>query len=331
MKKAGAPVSTDPINVTDVFALKTLIFHDGALGDVLLSLPCFTAIGKHSAAHDAVCRGDAGRLLKSAGVVQGAFVSESSMFSSWYAGRPDNAARELMGRYGRVYVFTVREGSGLARSIARTVPDTQVIITVPPAGNRTHVAGYRLQQLPLELQNDGPVMLPIPPDIRQQAREALTRAGHDGQDLIVLHPGSGGKRKCWPLERYFALAEQLADTAGAFILFLSGSAEGLSVRERIELFAGARTAMGHVADVDLTIIAGILAGSGLYIGNDSGITHLAAAVGAPVIALFGPTDPALWAPRGGNVRVIAAGILEDISADAVLSAAEEAGAWTFSA
>ncbi len=46
-----------------------------------------------------------------------------------------------------------------------------------------------------------------------------------------------------------------------------------------------------------------LARASLYIGNDSGITHLAAAVGTPVLAMFGPTDPAVWAPRGPNVRV----------------------------
>jgi ADP-heptose:LPS heptosyltransferase len=46
-----------------------------------------------------------------------------------------------------------------------------------------------------------------------------------------------------------------------------------------------------------------LASARLYIGNDSGITHLAAAVGTPVLALFGPTDPDVWAPRGANVRV----------------------------
>jgi heptosyltransferase-3 len=55
---------------------------------------------------------------------------------------------------------------------------------------------------------------------------------------------------------------------------------------------------------DLYELARWLAAASLYIGNDSGITHLAAAAGAPVIAIFGPTDPALWAPRGPRVRVI---------------------------
>jgi len=290
------------------------------------------AIGTDSAPLDAVCRDDVGRLLKASAVVHGAFSSDSRVFSSWYAGRPDNAARELLGCYGRVFVFTLQDSSDLAKNIARTVPDTRIISTVPPAGDRTHVAEFRLGQLQDTLRHDGPVRLSVPPDPRRQAREVLTRAGHDGQKrLIVLHPGSGGKRKRWPLERYFDLAERVAEKGGAFILFLTGSAEELSVRERIEGFVRARTGMAHVADADLTTVAGILAQCGLFAGNDSGISHLAAAVGAPVVALFGPTDPALWRPCGESVRVVAARTLEGISVEAVLAAAEETGVRTFTA
>jgi ADP-heptose:LPS heptosyltransferase len=312
--------------------VRTLLFHDGAIGDVLLSLPCITSIGKNPAALDVVCRDDVGRLLKASGVVHGAFSSDSRVFSSWYVGRPDNAAREMLERYGRAFVFTLRWGSDLAKNIARTVPDTRVIITVPPANCRTHVAEFRLRQLQGALLHHGPVRLSVPPDLRRRAREVLTRAGHDGQKrLIVVHPGSGGKRKCWPLERYFELAERLAETSGAFILFLTGFAEELLIRERIEAFVRARTGMAHVADSDLTTVAGILAQCGLFAGNDSGISHLAAAVGAPVVALFGPTDPALWRPCGETVRVVAARTMESIYVEAVLAAAEEAGVRTVSA
>jgi heptosyltransferase-3 len=56
-----------------------------------------------------------------------------------------------------------------------------------------------------------------------------------------------------------------------------------------------------------------LAGAALYIGNDSGITHLAAAVGIPVIALFGPASPDIWAPRGPNVTVLRDATIEGVS------------------
>ena len=72
---------------------------------------------------------------------------------------------------------------------------------------------------------------------------------------------------------------------------------------------------------DLYELACWLATARVYIGNDSGITHLAAAVGAPVVALFGLTNPNIWAPRGPNVRVIAKPALDQIEPDEVLAAA----------
>jgi len=62
-----------------------------------------------------------------------------------------------------------------------------------------------------------------------------------------------------------------------------------------------------------------IAGARGYLGNDSGITHLAAAVGAPVVAISGPTEPAVWGPRGELVRVVH-GALEDISVECVFDA-----------
>ncbi len=66
-----------------------------------------------------------------------------------------------------------------------------------------------------------------------------------------------------------------------------------------------------------------LGGARVYIGNDSGITHLAAAVGTPVVAVFGPTDPVVWAPRGERVRVVSGGSLDQIAVDDVLETARQ--------
>jgi lipopolysaccharide heptosyltransferase III len=76
---------------------------------------------------------------------------------------------------------------------------------------------------------------------------------------------------------------------------------------------------GAVKIENLYELARWVAGARVYIGNDAGITHLAAAVGAPVVAIFGPTDPARWAPRGNRVRIIA-GDLQNITVDEVLAA-----------
>lgn len=106
--------------------------------------------------------------------------------------------------------------------------------------------------------------------------------------FAVIHPFSGSAKKNWPLERYRELARVLG--ARMPVRWCAGPEEPLE---------------GAVRFADRYELACWLAGARLHIGNDSGITHLAAAVGAPVVALFGPTDPAVWAPRGPRVQIVA--------------------------
>ena len=110
---------------------------------------------------------------------------------------------------------------------------------------------------------------------------------HTRGDFAVIHPFSGGRRKNWPLAQFQALAARLERVMP--VRWCRGP-EDPPLPEAVRID-------------DLYELACWLAGARLYIGNDSGITHLAAAAGAPVLALFGPTDPAVWAPRGPNVRV----------------------------
>jgi heptosyltransferase-3 len=107
------------------------------------------------------------------------------------------------------------------------------------------------------------------------------------QNFAVIHPFSGSARKNWPLENFRELARQLE--AEMPVRWCAGPED-----PPLE---------GAVRFEDLYELARWLARARFYVGNDSGITHLAAAVGTPVLALFGPTDPAVWAPRGEHVRV----------------------------
>jgi heptosyltransferase III len=121
------------------------------------------------------------------------------------------------------------------------------------------------------------------------------------QDFAVIHPFSGSAKKNWKLERFRELAARLPIE----VCWCAGPQEALADAVRIdnlyELGCWIRTAR-------------------IYIGNDSGITHLAAAAGTRVVAIFGPTDPAVWAPRGERVRVVC-GKLEEITVNEVLDAA----------
>jgi len=102
------------------------------------------------------------------------------------------------------------------------------------------------------------------------------------EDFAVIHPFASSPRKCWPMEKFREVARRLDMP----VRWCAGPEEELAGAVRID---------------NLYELACWLARARVYIGNDSGISHLAAAAGAPTIVLFGPTDPAVWAPRGSRV------------------------------
>lgn len=142
---------------------------------------------------------------------------------------------------------------------------------------------------------------------------------------VAIHPGSGSPAKNWPAERWLELAGQIENP----ILLVLGEAEDerwsgpLLARFR----AAARGSIEVADNLPLPILADALARCRLFLGHDSGVSHLAAALGTPCILLFGPTDSAVWAPPGAQVRVIHRGAsLDCIAVDDVVEALSWGGA-----
>jgi len=162
------------------------------------------------------------------------------------------------------------------------LPQVQFLPALPPPEVRTHAADYFLQQV-------GGQGIAIP----RIDCGSVTRG-----NFAVIHPFSGSARKNWPIERFRELSERLAMP----VQWCAGPDEKFD---------------GAVRFDDLHELAEWLARARVYIGNDSGITHLAAALNVPAVAIFGPTDPAIWSPRGDLVRVIH-GNLHEITVEQVL-------------
>ena len=158
---------------------------------------------------------------------------------------------------------------------------------LPPANGTEHAVDFYLRQTaPLRVIHPDPAPR-IPVAVRP-------RAG------AIVHPFSGSPRKNWPLERYREVVRALQAE------WCAGPEDELEDAIRIP---------------DLYELACRLAAARVFIGNDSGIAHLAAAVGTPVVVLFGPTDSRVWAPRGSNVCVLKATEVAAIPAENVLAAA----------
>ena len=124
-----------------------------------------------------------------------------------------------------------------------------------------------------------------------------------GQRVLAVAPGSGAKEKNWGLSLFMEVGRWWTDRTGGKVLVILGPAEEGS---KAEAMAGEDAVI--VRHLGLGQVAPLLAHCDLYLGNDSGVTHLAAALGVRTVALFGPTDPVQWRPRGKSVTVITRGV-----------------------
>lgn len=137
---------------------------------------------------------------------------------------------------------------------------------------------------------------------------------------IALHPGSGGAAKCWPLPHFVALISALWQQATP-VLICAGPAEQTRLLELHNLLPDppAPELLQFMQDAPLPLLAQTLRQCRGYVGNDSGITHLAALLGVPTLALFGPSDPIVWHPIGKRVQIIHNPSLEAITPAHVLA------------
>jgi ADP-heptose:LPS heptosyltransferase len=142
----------------------------------------------------------------------------------------------------------------------------------------------------------------LPESLRDLGRGPLESAGLAAAgDLVLLAPGSANRIKRWPWQRYGELAAEL-QRRGVTCGVVIGPGERETARAVSEAAGGPLPVLGE--DLDPAALAGVLAHARVVVCNDSGAMHLAAAVGTPVVALFGLTDPRLTSPTGAPCRVI---------------------------
>ena len=173
-----------------------------------------------------------------------------------------------------------------------------------------------LEPIGLHLKNPAARIYPTQGD-REFARDVL---GSSRKPVIALHPGSGSETKNWPIENWKKLGEHFFST-GRTVLMVAGEAD----EERFRLLETAwkDKPVRFAKNFALPHLAALFETS-FFIGHDSGISHIAAAVGARCVLLFGPTDPNVWAPANEKVTVIRApnGDLGLLVADNVIAVLE---------
>jgi lipopolysaccharide heptosyltransferase II len=143
----------------------------------------------------------------------------------------------------------------------------------------------------------------LTPEEENSADQLLDQLGvQRSQSIVVLQPGARYWFKAWPPDRFAELADRLTSQYGCQVL-IGGSQQDIDLAQQIRQMAKSRPVI-MAGRTTIKQFAAIAKRSALFVGSDSGAMHIAAAVGTPVVALFGPSNPREWGPRGGPVEVL---------------------------
>jgi ADP-heptose:LPS heptosyltransferase len=201
--------------------------------------------------------------------------------------------------YRRVYSWM---GSGepvFRRELRALAPGRVRLFAFHGADAAMHQSDYYLSCVETSRKTGPAVTIPLQPEALQWRKEFWQRHGLQDKALLVMAPGSGSGEKNWPAEYFFTVGRWWRERTGGAVIALFGPVE-----EECGGFAATAEEFIAARSLSLAQVAALLSGCNLYIGNDSGITHLAAGVGVPTVALFGPSDPRRWAPRGPKVLLL---------------------------
>jgi heptosyltransferase-2 len=281
--------------------LNVLLIRAGALGDVLLLRAAVSALRASGHAVSLLAPSPCGAALRGHGPsdVDSVLPWESAMFAGLLTDHA-NVSPDLRAALAPFHVVIAYTASvDLLQGLARATPSAELIAHSPlPPPSGPHAADW-LAQAVARLGSDPsltPPAIAATSEEEAQARPWLERLA---PRFLAIHPGSGSRRKNWPADRFAALTDRFA--GGQPFLLVEGPADAEAAAPASRLPSAVRA-----RDLPPRVLGAVLARAGVYVGNDSGVSHLAAAWGARVLALFGPTDPAQWAPVGPRVRVLRA-------------------------
>jgi ADP-heptose:LPS heptosyltransferase len=288
-------------------ARRILVIHPGALGDVLLALPALAHLGRLlPGGHRTLAAAPRlARLLGgSAWVEHGVDLDGLGLHRLFVEDPPAGTPGGVAGYDVIVSWLGAGEPAFRAR-LGRLATSVVVARAAPPPGSATHCSRHLLETLaplgsvPVPGSSSGLEARLVPVEAeRLEARIWLRTRGLDPGQAVMLHPGAGSAAKAWP--GFPALARRLADAAWPLVV-AAGPADRAAVAA--VMAAGVPRSM-VVPEWPLSRLAALFAEARTLVGNDSGLCHLSAAVGCPTLALFGPTDPRVWAPLGDHVTAL---------------------------
>jgi len=284
-----------------------VVIHPGGLGDVLLAVPAMVRLRTRFPNYRLVlCAGDqVAKLLLAYGIIHEWISVQGLDCADLFAGT--DSAKGRSRRWLEecdVAIGWTQDLDGKLKETLKAIGIREVIVRSPFSTTirATHQCDRFLETIDeAPSDGEGDFLLAVTEPLLQLGRGCLEAAGLSTEEpLVILHPGSGSAYKCVAAEILSPVMTAL-QMSGATPVILEGPADRKPVERLLQLCMKPPIVL---KGLDLLTVAGVLAHVRLFIGQDSGITHMAGLMGVQTVATFGPTDPARWASRGNHVTVV---------------------------
>ena len=285
------------------FQGRILVIRGGAIGDFILTLPAIAALRRQfPEAHlEVLGYPHIAQLALAGGLVNRVQSIEASALAGFFA-RDGELVKNLVDYFSEfdLILSYLYDPDRIFETNVGLCTEAQFIVGPHRADEAARLHAAKVYLRPLErlaIFDADPI-----PRLALGPRSPAINSQPSTLNLLALHPGSGSERKNWPEPKWAELLDHLMSSTEFDLLLVGGEAEG----ERLQrLAAGLRPARGRVAQsLPLADVAHLLADCRAFVGHDSGISHLAAAVGLPGLVLWGDTAEEVWRPPSEKVIVL---------------------------
>ena len=287
---------------------RILVIRGGAIGDFIFTLPVFEALKMRDPDAEVDILGYAGISELAVGRRHAANLRrvDSAEWAALFSpgGRLGDAERRYLSGFDETFCVWPDADGVIGENLLRA--GSRHVVSVDPTpveGKGVHVVDHIARQCEkagLEIKYREPHLYPSVRD-RAWAERYMRISGAGDRPLLALSPGSGSPGKNWPVDHYVTVARHWAKRSGCALIVSGPAEEKMAVELRSSL---GEDGVFFLSNEPLPCLAATLERCEGFIGNDSGITHMAAAVRTPTLAIFGRTNPAVWQPRASCVKVL---------------------------
>jgi heptosyltransferase-3 len=291
---------------------RILAIHPGALGDVLQAVPALRALRGLAGGASVSFAGQPrlAHLLSGLGAVDEAFSIDALGLTALFAAEaPPADVRERLARFERAVSWFASGAEPYPEHLRAAVRDVLLARPVPgPDG--PPVWRHLLETLaPWGVASESSVPLHVPAAWREWGHSAVARMFPDpARPVLLVHPGAGGAWKRWAAARFALVLDAVRRRTGCPVLVHEGPADAAAAAALEDALG---SALPRLREPELPVLAGVLAEAGAYVGSDSGVSHLAASVGASAVILFPARTRDIWAPWSPTAVAVEAGSERD--------------------